>query len=393
MKKKIIIAIIILGVIALLIGIYLAWKKSRQIVSPGTTLSPLRQLFGGGGGGGENGNNLSEGNIGDLKNRDTSEQITRKLKVLSDQPIFDYWVYSPNSTSSVDFYYFNKEGKIYKVKDGDDKAIIKEPLAGLQYIKPQKGGQKVIIKSGSRTFPNFKIFDIETKIFESMPAGTTAATWSSDGQNMAYLQTNGGKSDLIIESADYSKLEFNKIISFSGRDYDLAWPSAEKIFLIPKPSAFYETFAWAVDIKDKTISPAARDSGLMVGWPGNGNAGLKFASRPERRENSFGLIDKQGLPLADLYFTSLPNKCFVSEVQLYCGVPVEIPENATLPDDYLKRAVFLNDTIYKIDLENNSTLQINPDSEIALDILNPTLNGNQFIFINRFDDKLYGLEL
>src|SRR3972149_4708019 len=97
MKKIIIIISVILGIIAIVFGAYFAWKK---------------------------------------------------LKIISDQPAFYYWL--TNSTTTADIFYINQVGQILKIKeDGDDEIISDRQIDNLQSVEANKDGGKIIVKHGS----------------------------------------------------------------------------------------------------------------------------------------------------------------------------------------------------------------------------------------------------
>ncbi len=64
-----------------------------------------------------------------------------------------------------------------------------------------------------------------------------------------------------------------------------------------------------------------------------------------------------------------------------------------LPDDYLKRAVYFKDFIYQIDVSKNSFLEVFSASELVIDAVNLRISSNKLLFINRYDSRLYSLEL
>ena len=374
MKKIIIIISVILGIVAMGLGVYFAWKKTKTILTPpGIGQQPTAS------------NQQST----------TGEQqpaAAQKLKILSDQPIFDYWIYS---TSSEQVFYVNQEGKIFKIKeDGNDEAITSEPIENLQTIKSSSDGKRVFIKSGDLVSPKFTIFNSETKIFELLPENITAAAFSPDAKKIAYLETKAIQSDLIIKDLVNLKQKPSWIISISQKDFDLDWISAEKIVLVPKSSAFYQASAWVIDTKKKTVSPlGAEVNGLMIKWSSNGKIGLQFSSQSEGREGRLNLINEQGLVQAGLDFITLPDKCLISDPKIYCAIPTSIPAKTVLPDDYLKRAVYFRDALYQIDISQNSLSGIFTETEPAIDAARLNLLDNKLLFINRYDSRLYSLEI
>ena len=374
MKKIIIIISVILGIVAMGLGVYFAWKKTKTILTPPSAPSQPTS-------------------VGITEPTAAERQLAaQKLKILSDQPIFDYWIYS---TSSEQVFYVNQEGKIFKIKeDGNDEAITSEPIENLQTIKSSSDGKRVFIKSGDLVSPKFTIFNSETKIFELLPENITAAAFSPDAKKIAYLETKAIQSDLIIKDLVNLKQKPSWIISISQKDFDLDWISAEKIVLVPKSSAFYQASAWVIDTKKKTVSPlGAEVNGLMIKWSSNGKIGLQFSSQSEGREGRLNLINEQGLVQAGLDFITLPDKCLISDPKIYCAIPTSIPAKTVLPDDYLKRAVYFRDALYQIDISQNSLSGIFTETEPAIDAARLNLLDNKLLFINRYDSRLYSLEI
>lgn len=423
MKKTIIIIAVVLGFFAMIIGVYFAWKKSRELLAPP---------------------------IIDRQPTTNDQQFPalakKKLKILSDQPIFDYWVYQPDfavvatttkstttkstassavastSTSikssavgaiprdSRQIFYLNQDGLIFNVKeDGEDEAITSAPIANIKKIKSSSNGKLALIESvpsaSLRQASQFLIFNSETKVQEFLPENITAAAFSPDGKKIAYLQEQGGfnaVSNLIIKELTGAKPKSSKILSFNQKDFNLDWILPETVILTPKPSAFSSVSAWNVNIKNKTFRPLSLIdlNGLMINWSVDGRTesklGLQFNVGEEEkgeRKGFLALVSEKGEKRAGLDFLTLPNKCFFSEPKIYCAIPLEIPKDIILPDDYLKKAVYFKDFLYQIDTNQNSFSEIFSAVEPAIDAIRLSISDNQLLFINRYDNRLYSLEL
>ncbi|MDP3014816.1 MAG: hypothetical protein Q8N28_00085 [bacterium] len=392
MKKTIIIISVVLGILAMAVGVYFAWKKSRELLTP-----PIID---------------QRPTIDDQRLPALAE---KKIKILSDQPIFDYWVYQPQfvatatatSTGTITrdsiVFYFNQDGLLFKVKeDAEDEAIMPEPIDNLQSIKSSFDGKLALIKFGDANFSGFVIFNAETKVQEFLPENITAAAFSPDAKKIVYLQKQVGfktASDLIIKELTGAKPKTTKILSFNQMDFDLDWILPETVILTPKPSAFSAASAWSVDIKNKTFKPLwpIDLSGLMINWSidgrTDGKLGLQFNSGGRETKNSLILINEKGEKQANFDFLTLPNKCFFAEPKIYCAVPLEIPKNTILPDDYLKKAVYFKDFLYQINISQNSLSEIFSAAEPIIDAVNLRILDNKLLFINRYDNRLYSLEL
>ena len=365
MKKLILVITIIVFIFAISFGVYFAWEKSQEILNPPAADNQSQNY-----------------------QFQPQEPKGETLKILSDQTVFAYWT-AENSTSS-EIFYINESGQILKIKDKEDEIISDRPIENLQQTKANKNGSKIIVKQGASSAPKFEIFDIGKKIWQSLN-NASAADFSPDGKSVAYLENTAKSSNLMTKDLSSSKQTSSKILSFNQKDFDLKWLASDKIFLIPKPSSEIEGEIWEVDIKKKTLKLFDKGLGLTINWSKDSSYGLRFVSaKPEGKLN---LIDSSGAIKANINFLTLPEKCWVSLVNLYCAVFYSYTSKSLpiLPDDYLKKAVYFEDKIYSIDLNKNSFEQLNIYPQSSIDAVNLSVLGKNILFINRYDKKIYQL--
>ncbi|MFA5098804.1 MAG: hypothetical protein WC461_01115 [Candidatus Paceibacterota bacterium] len=397
-KKTIIIIAVVLSVIALGVGIYFAWQKTGAILNPPANISSENPV---------NGQSVS---VNGSASSVSGVPAASKLSIISDKTIYGYWVFnsaistSTQTASSTQMvqgsgvFYIGSDGLIYKVKaDGADEALTSAPIDNFQSLKSSFDGKRVIIKSNDSGTFKFAVYNSENNIFESLPDKITAADFSPDGKKIAYFLANAkdlNKSDLITKSLVDLKQKPATLLSIYQQDFDLNWVSQNKITLVPKASAFYSASIWAVDVAKKTLSLLTGEKeGLAVNWSSDGKMGLQFSTTLEGRNRILNLIGEQGEVKASLEFTTLPEKCFVSDPKIYCAIPQSIPDKSALPDDYFKKAVYFIDSIYQIDIMQNAFERILDGSAAAIDAVNLKFTDGKLFFMNRYDNKLYVLEL
>ncbi len=409
MKKTLIIISIVLGVAAMGLGVYFAWKKSKEILTPppATGQKPIVQ----------------NQNLPVSTGNQNQQAQAAKLKVLSDQPVFDYWVYYPaatstpiisKSTSSIavstsspaislkpEIFYASEDGRILKVsakggpasggKESEDEVVSSDVISNLQSIKASPDGKMVLVKYGDLINPQFSLFNVETKVWQKF-SDISAAAFSPDNKKIAYFEKTSGS--LVTKDLLGAKPKTTKVVSINQKDFDLSWILPDKILLVPKPSFDYESQIWAVDLKNKTLNSLASGRGLMVNWSSDGKMGIRFRST-EARVPEMTLINDSGDALANLDFSTLPDKCLIKQPQIYCAIPqtYNSVQEPLLPDDYLKRAVYFQDFIYSINTIKNSFAPIFFAQDPAIDATHLSLVENELIFINRYDNKLYGFGL
>ena len=109
------------------------------------------------------------------------------------------------------------------------------------------------------------------------------------------------------------------------------------------------------------------------------------------------LVDANGAIKANIGISTLPEKCFMNASKIYCAIMQNYSNTLPkpiLPDDYLKKAFYSRDKIYAIDIaDNSSELVLSDELPPAIDAVNLSLNGNNLFFINRYDNRVYNLEL
>ena len=366
--KKIIPFIIIIAILSLGVGLFFAWQKAKPFLKPPLTPAPTAE-----------------------------ELLKQKIKTLSDKEVFDYWV--KTSVTSTEIFYLSLDGKIFKAGEGENEEINGQNINNVQQIKPSNDGSKILIKSGGTASPAFSIFDVQTKIWQPLDAGIIAADFSPAEQKIIYLINNKtGSGDLVIKDlATKAKQKTTTIMSLNLKDFDLNWIEKDLVLLIPKPSALLKGEAWLISLKDKTIKLFTSGEGLMIDWQKNKYQGLKIIV--SKKQLVMSLIDKNGQEKT-LNFSTFPDKCSLADSsQLYCAIAISqsVPIQALiLPDDYLKKAVYSNDIVFKIDTASPTStpeeILFSPD-EAPIDASKLTKVGNSLLFVNRYDNKLYEFNL
>jgi hypothetical protein len=366
MKKTLIIILIFAAIIAVGTGVYFAWKKSQEILTPPSVSVPV-----------------------ETQNQSTeAEQPSGKLKAVSSGESSAYWIYK--SASSSEIYYFDSEGFLFKEKSGGDEKILKEAISGIKSLTSDKDGKSVAVESDG----GFVILAIGASgIIKESIKDAVSVSFSPTSDKMAYFTASG---DLNVR--DYSpKLKspkVSKIINLNFEDAVIKWISGDKIILNSRPSAYYSSEAWLVDLSKKTAASFAKARGLYFNWSLDGKTAVRFSV--DASLNPFlSLINSSNSALANFEFLSLPEKCFIGTERIYCAIPQSnnLSGRLVLPDDYLKKKVYFNDYIYEIGAKDGSINLVYSENKNGIDAFNLTVIGNRVLFINRYDNKLYDLEL
>lgn len=371
MRKTILVILISIGILALGVGIFFAWEKSKININPfsSNTDQPVQN------------NNLP------------LPQNKQKLSILSKDPIIFYW--TTNSTSS-EIFYINQEGKISIINGNDEKLVSDVVIKNIQSVKNSLDGKLILVKSKDRGDFRVDIFDAGKNIWLAPLIGATAADFSPDSKKIAYLKKNSkNESDLIIKDLTDSKQKETKIFSLNQIGFDMNWLDNDRIIFVSKPAFDVLSEVWEFNIKTKAFSKIMEGNGLMLNWAKFGDAGLKFVAKANRSYD-FQLINRKGTTIGNFSFKTFPDKCFISSPeQIYCAIPrnQDIFNSGIYPDDYLKRNIFFTDGIYQVDMNRSSFKAMFEENDPVIDVVQLTLFGNKLLFINRYDNKLYQLEL
>ncbi len=307
------------------------------------------------------------------------------IKSLTDKPVFDFWFRDD------EIYFMTTDGQIFKITAGGAETNVNDQkIFNLASVSASTDGSSVLVSFGMSN-KIFSVFNLITKTWQSLSAGTAAATWSPNQNQLAVLKNSGVDSSLeILNIADQKT---SPVLKFNGQDFDLNWVVPDAIYLTQKPAAGFAASIWSMSIKNKTLQPLIfEESGLMVQWSFDGKIGLKFTNTTH--ENALTLINQNNQLLEKLsLFKTLPSKCSFGGSVLWCGVPLDIPRNNLLPNDYLNNKIYFQDSIIAFDTASNTVKEIFDGQAPIVDVQKITKQGDKLFFINRYDKKLYSLAM
>jgi len=327
-----------------------------------------------------------------------SQQLTGQLKIISQEPVFDYWI----ASSTQEVFYATSEGKITKADSAPNTYLSKQIIQNLNFILPSPDGQKIIAAFGDPHQPQFSIFNLASGTWSPLPLEIKSTAWSPEGKRLAAIISQNGQNNLVIlDLARYLSGDPNQktkslttlVKNFSLWDLKIEWLKPDEIIFSDKPSGSVMGSAWRLNFT-KPASPnfmevVSPGNGLMIKWLEE-NLGLKFQNQKS------SLINWAGQTINNFSIMVLPEKCVLKSEFLYCFLFTPAGQKISWPDDYLQRSVYTADNLYKLGLDNltEPKLIFNPvTEEKIIDAAKLKIFGNQIFFINRYDNQLYSLEL
>ncbi len=313
------------------------------------------------------------------KANNTGEAAELKLQLLTNDPIFDYWV----SSTTSNIFYANESGQILKISGGTEVMNNSQTINKLRSIRSSFDGTYAVAEFNYPGFPLFSILNTVTGSWQLLPADTIAATWAPHLNELAYMDSKA----LRILTLGTNKTR--EIMKFSQKELRLSWTTTNKIIMATLPASQLNTRVWTIDLVKKTILSEIQETGAVTHWSKDGSLGIKLTSINGVPKTN--LIDQSGSVLSEFTFVTMPEKCVFGIAKIYCAIPKNIPTQTILPDDFYKKSVYFDDLLHLIDLSSGGFSQISTDSQELIDAEHLELMGDKLLFKNRLDGKLYSL--
>lgn len=409
----IIIGIVVVAVLAILVLLYI---KDRPSATGGTTgsLTTTGSLpsvgtqgsttsgSGTGAGGGAFGTTGSGSSTTGASGTTGSGQAgTQHFGALSNDPVLAYFVSAQNNITAIE-----PTGAIVTIVGGQSTTINSSTINDIISASFSYDGKKILVNFGDPASPQSSIFDLTTKTWAPLPQGIQSPQWSQANYQIAYLSaTSGGK--VVLSTIDASNLKKAAVTLFTlnASDLTLQWPSKNDFVLSDKPTSYNAGSIWLFNAQAGTLSSLVYETPGAEGiWSNNTTTpyGLVFSIAASGQSDTLQLQALSGsAPTQTLNFVTLPSKCAFnttepsSSLALYCGIPRSSSgfSSANLPDDYNDMALFTSDDIYKINTATGATQVLWSDQTQSMDVSDVKLFNGTLFFVNRYDQKLYGLTL
>jgi hypothetical protein len=424
----IIIGIVVAAAIAIL-ALFLI--KNHSAATPSTTLGTTTGSLPGVGTQGGNGSGTPASGVGALGlptptsstgSSENGQMTVQNFGVLSSDPVLDYFVNAQNNIIAVE-----PTGAIVTISNGQSTTINSSTINNIISASFSYDGEKIVVSYGDPADPQAEVFNVATDAWTALPDGILSPQWSpANNYQIAYLTAAGtGKLSLSTINAANLKTAPSTLLTLNANDLALQWPTADEFILSDKPTSQNAGSIWALSASTGTLTPLVYEVPGAEGiWSHNAAIpyGLIFFNAPAGQGNTLQLQAISGnLPTQPLNVSTLPSKCaFNTErmpvatstgatasttpaaktsatstpyLALYCGIPRSSSgfASAHLPDDYTTMALFTSDDIYKINTATGVEQVLWSDTTQNMDVSDMKFFNNALFFVNRYDNKLYGL--
>jgi hypothetical protein len=401
-SRKILIVIIVVLFIVVCVGLYFLFFAQKATTGGGVQT-------------GQTGSAGSLPNAGVQSNPvTTSTSLAKGFGMISNEPVLDYFVSAANTVTAIE-----PSGKVVQVVNGQVStinAILMQNIIGASF---SYDGAKILVSFGDPTNPQVSVFDVASSTWTPLAAGLQSPTWSPSDYRVAYYTANTTQGTEAFATIDTSKTKMvpTTLMTLHAQDLSIVWPTKNQLVLYTKPSAYVTGSVWTLGLQNLALTPIVLETpGLDMLWNGEGVAApaasssapmeLEFTSGDAGLGGSVALTDALGNVLQQLKFATLPSKCLFATANstspatsttpyLYCGVPRDTNTFSIshLPDDYNQMALFTSDDIYRVNLQSGAIDPVFNDQTQNLDVSDMKFFNNTVFFINRYDQKLYGIQL
>jgi hypothetical protein len=362
----------------------------------------------------------------------SGQMAVSNFGVLSQDPVLDYFIDAKNNITAIE-----PTGAVVTISNGQSTTVNSSTANSIISAGFSYDGRKIVLSYGDPTNPQTAVFDVATNAWTALPRGILSPQWSPiNNYQIAYLAAmSGGKLALATMNAASLKTAPTVLLSLNASDLSLQWPTKSEFILSDKPTAENAGSVWTFNSTTNTLTPLIYEVPGAEGiWSHNTTIpyGLTFFNNPSGQGNTLQLQAFSGsLATQPLSFLTLPSKCAFNTEQmaaatstaasaassttasstaktkgvapaaatstpylaLYCGIPRSSSgfSSAHLPDDYLTMALFTSDDIYKINTATGDEQVLWSDATQNMDTSDVKFFNNALFFVNRYDQKLYGL--
>jgi hypothetical protein len=300
-------------------------------------------------------------------------------------------------------YYSRDNGRCYNIDfDGTNKkAIINEDQDGLidAFWSPDK--KRVISKFLIKDKIKFFYYDFTTRKNMELKDNIDSLNWQNNNRILyKYYDTVSQKR--ILTAADPDGSNWKDIAEIFYRNVSIqAIPQSSLISFWNEPDALTSTTLQSIPIFGGEVKTIFKDKfGTDYLWSPDGSK-LLISHLNEKQGKTFQLAvaNEQGGEYQPLQIPTFISKCAWSAdgKYVYFALPLSIPENVLLPNDYNARKFTTADTFWKVEVATGKKSRLIETKDIIgnYDATKLFLNKTESVlfFINRLDNKLYRLDL
>jgi len=333
----------------------------------------------------------------------TSIEKKSQVGIVYDDKIRNYFINENGEIFIVDYF-----GNIIKINQEKN-----EVLNNTSFGYPKEVFFYPYSQNDLKILINFSgfisVFDTQNKNWRQISLNSFGANFGLDN-NLFYFQKETAGLSIFKLNLSKENSTPQKLIQLNILDSQLIPKNKDEIFIVSKPSSLVGGYILLFNTKNKNLSSVFELNGLDFSWDPKTQNGLVLTSNELNRGGRLFWVNKD-LKTKELSFVTLPNKCYFYQEAIeenntkqetstpqdfmICAVPrnQEILKNKYIIDDYLSYDLYTEDDVYRINLNNGLINILFSDQNKNFDMENLQFVKNKIFFINRYDKKLYVINL
>ncbi len=328
-----------------------------------------------------------------------SEQAEREaVETVSDGP-----VYGPAAVGGNMIAFF-RDGALrsFSLGGGGEQVVISDLPGKLLDVRWAPDRHAALAFLGSGTTRRWHLVDLETDSVTALKDGMLSPSWSNLSERIFYFYRKPDEG-LSVDTAKPDGSEWKAVGSVPAlRDpVGQAVPNSTLFSFFGRPTA-YETSALSV------IPVTGGEARSIF----DGKYGADFSWSPDGKkllisntvtsggaDVRLGLANQNGGEFHTLQVPTVVGKTVWSKDgrTVYYALPLSLPDDIAMPDDYASGSFMTSDSFWKLDTETGKSERIVPLENMAgdFDSTNLFLDENEdfLFFVNRRDDRLYRIGL
>ncbi|MFA6973946.1 MAG: hypothetical protein WC238_04405 [Parcubacteria group bacterium] len=339
----------------------------------------------------------------DVTNKTAADQ--QKAAPIRVSAITDEAVLSPilDSATSKIKYYSKLTGQVYQIDlDGSNKkTLAAKTLPGLSDVAWSPDGTKTLTTFSQSGLSSFFYYDYATDKGVKLKDNLDTVIWQNNNK-IFYKYYNPETGERSLNIADPDGNNWSKIANLDYKYVSIAPISRTALVSFwNSPDAAIESVFESAPILggDKTLLLRGI-FGADYRW-NNNSSSLLISHSNEKNGSQIQLAtaNDHGGELKNLGIPTFVSKSAWSKDNktVYYALPASLPNDATLPNDYLDNKFTTNDSFWKIDTTTGSKTNVLGANQLpsAIDATNLFLNADESIlfFINKLDGRLYKISL
>lgn len=345
------------------------------------------------------------------EDKDKNSPFTNNAKPLPENagrifPLTDEAIVGPTISQDDESvkYYAKNDGSVYETSFSgtNKKTVTKNSISGLVYIlwSPKKDKVITITSQGGNT--KRYLYDNDTKTAKEFNPAMDNISWDNTGEKIFYRFTDPKSGERFISMADPDGSNWKNLTRVGYKFISIApVPHSSLVSFWNLPNGHEETiFQTISSIGGEPKTLLTQKFGADYLWSPNGEKVLVSSAESKGSSKiSLSVMNSNGGEYKNLNVPTLASKCVWSKngKTVYFSLPGSIPEGSVMPNDYNEKKFTTKDSFWRVDITTGKQDRIVELNEIkeGIDARNLFLSPSEdyLFFINRINDKLYGIEL